>query len=201
MSTSEKSKDTSTDYDINKIKEIQDQYYSTNKKNTFFKNKQKIDCANYICNYIPIEYLISQTVFVAPNTNEVYIDYTIFKLFANPENYKTIVKKIVDYAEDRVGLYNNFQIHMNLDSLTVSAVERYKDAIKFFVEHCISSQTDYSNKMSHMYIYNPPKCFDHIIKILKPFIETNIYNKIILCDDKTSIEKVTYFTNIRDSSS
>ena len=60
---------------INKIKEIQDDYYSKNKKNTIFKNKQKFECANTVCNVFTIEYLISQALYIIPNTNKIFFDY------------------------------------------------------------------------------------------------------------------------------
>jgi CRAL/TRIO domain len=199
MSSSEKSCNSTEEFDINKIKEIQDKYYSTNKKNMFFKKKQKVECANYVCNYIPIEYLLSQTIFIVYDTNKVYIDYTIFKLFANPDNFKYIVTYIVNVVQQCMDIHENFQIHINLDTFSVSAVERYKEIIKFFVEHCISSQTQYSEKMQHMFIYNTPKSFDNIIKILKPFIDNKVYNKFTLCDERISFEQIEQFKKIRDN--
>lgn len=184
---------------VNKIKEIQDDYYSKNKKNTIFKNKQKLDCANAVCNAIPIDYLISQTIYTIPNTNKIFLDYTIFKLFANTDNFNQIIDYIFMAIKNCVESFSTFEIFINLDTFTVSALERYKIVIKDFIDKCVSSNTRYSENIINLYICNVPKTFDAIIKTMKPFIEKQVYEKIKLCDDNTSKEAIAEFHSYRDS--
>ena len=47
-----------------KIKNLQDTYYQNNKKNTFFKNKQKYDCAETITQQVNINTLLQNTIFL-----------------------------------------------------------------------------------------------------------------------------------------
>jgi len=184
---------------VNKIKEIQDNYYSKNKKNTIFKNKQKLDCANAVCNAIPIDYLISQTIYIIPNTDKIFLDYTIFKLFANTDNFNQIIDNIFTEIKNCVESFSTFEIYINLDTFTVSALERYKVVIKDFIDKCISSNTRYSENIINLYICNVPKTFDAIIKTMKPFIEKQVYEKIKLCDDSTSKQAIAEFHSYRDS--
>lgn len=183
---------------IEKVKDFQDNYYSKNKKNMIFKNKQKLDCANAVCSNFSIDYLISQTIYIIPNTNKIFVDYTVFKLFANTDNFSTIVDNIFILLKNRVESFNNFELHINLDTFTISALERYKIVIKDFIDKCISYNTKYTENMNNLYIYNIPKTFDAIIKTLKPFIDIKIYDKIIHCDDTTSEEVIKLFYFHRD---
>jgi hypothetical protein len=184
---------------VNRIKEIQDNYYSKNKKNTIFKNKQKLDCANAVCNAIPIDYLISQTIYIIPNTDKIFLDYTIFKLFANTDNFNQIIDNIFVTIKNCVDSFSTFEIYINLDTFTISALERYKVVIKDFIDKCISSNTRYSENIINLYICNVPKTFDAIIKTMKPFIEKQVYEKIKLWDDSTSKQAIAEFHSYRDS--
>jgi len=179
---------------MDKIKELQEQYYINNKKNVFFKNKQKLDCAALVCGNIPIETLIRNTIYIVPETNKVCVDYTIFKLFATPDNFQKISDYIIVNFQHCIQTYDHFQLHINLESFTISALERYKTIIRYFCDRCMASDTRYSKKMERMYIYHPPKSFDSVVSILKPFIDSSVYDKFILCDN-TSIYKFPSLEN------
>ena len=76
---------------LEEVKEFQDSYYSQNTKKMFLKNSQKIECANKITEKFDIFDLIKKTIYIIPNTNKVYIDYLIYKLYANPNVYNDII--------------------------------------------------------------------------------------------------------------
>jgi hypothetical protein len=173
---------------MDKIKELQEQYYSNNKKNVFFKNKQKLDCASLVCGNIPIETLIRNTIYIVPETNKVCVDYTIFKLFATPENFQQIADYIIGLFQYCIQTHDQFQLHINLESFTISALERYKTIIRYFCDICMASDTRYSKKMEKMFIYHPPKSFNSVVSILKPLIDPSIYDKFILCDNASDYQ-------------
>jgi hypothetical protein len=84
-----------SDPDFSKrINELTSQYYSDNKKNMFFKSNQKMECASVVSNQIGINELIQNTIFLIPDTNSVFMDYTVFKTYATPDNYPKIVNYI-----------------------------------------------------------------------------------------------------------
>ena len=184
---------------VNKIKVLQESYYSKNKKNTFFKKNQKLECATEVCNAFPIEYLISQTLYIIPNTNKIFIDYSIFKLFANKNNFSQFVDNVFIVLERSYKSFENFELYINLESLTVSALERYKEVIKDFIDKCQLYNTKYTDNMKQLYICNVPKTFDAILKGMKPFMEKQVYEKIKLFDDNASKQAIAEFHSYRDS--
>ena len=50
-------------------------YYDSNKKNTFFKKSQKMDCAKEVSQNFSLQQLLDNSVYVVENTNYIYIDY------------------------------------------------------------------------------------------------------------------------------
>jgi hypothetical protein len=165
---------------IEDIEKLQQNYYSKNNKNILFKNKQKLDCAINICNEMNIEDLLNKTIIVIPNTNIIYVDYTIFKLYANPSNYSIVVDRILKTFDFILQTYPNFEPYINLNSFTISAAERYKDLIKLFCDSCLKSTTRYSKLITKMYVLNVPSAFDNVARLLTPFIDVYIRERISL---------------------
>ena len=168
---------------MERMKELQEKYYSEHKKNTFFKNKQKFDCATVVCENIPLETLLGSTIFMVPESNRVCVDYMLFKMFAHPDNYQAIADNIIDKFTERIEECGDFQLHINLNTFTISALERYKVIIKYFCDKCLATHTSFSKKMDKMFIYRPPKSMDTIVSTLKPFIDPDVYGKIVLCKE------------------
>jgi hypothetical protein len=171
---------------INKLTNLRNQYYSDSGKNMFFKNKQKIECASNICNSIGIEQIIDKTIYCLPNSNKVFFDYTIFKMYATPENYNKIVAHALLMCRHSISENGNFEIHINLNSFTVSACERYKDIIQIFCNECLRSNTRYSINLSKLIVYNSPNMIDSISRIILPFIDPMVRNKIMLYNKSES---------------
>jgi len=67
-----------------------------------------------------------------------------------------------------------------LNSFTVSACERYKDIIQIFCNECLRSNTRYSINLSKLVVYNSPNMIDSISRIILPFIDPIVRNKITL---------------------
>jgi hypothetical protein len=176
-----------SDPDFSKrINELTSQYYSDNKKNMFFKSNQKMECASVVSNQIGIDELIQNTIFLIPDTNSVFMDYTVFKTYATPDNYPKIVNYILTLFDYCITNYGNYNAHVNLDTFTISAADRYKDAINLFFINCMSSNSQYSAKLKNMFIYNTPNTFQNISKLLMPFIDPLVKQKIVLYDKKCS---------------
>ena len=171
-----------------RIAELTNQYYSDNKKNTFFKTAQKMDCAATVTNQIGIDELIQKTVYIIPNTNSVFMDYIVFKTYATPENYNKIVNFILTLFDYCITTFGDYIVYVNLESFTVSAAQRYKNVIDLFLRNCMASNTQYSIKIKNMIICNTPNTFQNISKFLTPFIDPNVKTKIVLCDKEESKE-------------
>jgi len=163
---------------LRKIDELRNQYYSQNEKKTLFKKKQKIDCANSIAQNFDINTLIQSTVFIIPQTSHVYFNYPLFKTYATCELYCDIITHTLNILNNCINNYGVFEMHVNLNTFSVSAMERYNDAIRLFCEECLKNKKEYYKKISRMHIYHVPGVFDTISNILDKYINPVIKSKI-----------------------
>lgn len=171
---------------LDNIQRLQNQYYQKDPKNTFFKKYQKTNCASEIATKMDTNELLQKTAYIIPNTNRVWIDYLIFKVYANPGNYTSIIQYLLSLIINVINIYGSFEIHINLDTFSISAAERYKDSIYLFCEECIKLNTQFSNSISNMYIYNTPSVMDRISALFASIISTEVKSKIILINKRDS---------------
>jgi hypothetical protein len=165
---------------LNDLEKFKSQYYSDNKKNTIFKTTQKADLANRVCEQFGLDELFAKTSFIVPNTNKVYINYPALKLFANLSNYESFVNYTQSLFLKCMNQYGNYECHINLESLTVTAVERHKKLIEIFARD--PSQTggiEYTQYLTVAYIYNTPSVIDSITKIISYLLEPELMQKIV----------------------
>jgi len=162
------------------MEKIQQQYYNNNNKNSFFKKSQKIDCATQLCQSpdFHLETAIKNTVFILPDSNRIFFNYGIFKYYGNPENYEVIVNYILSLILLCISKDSGFEFHVNLQSFTISAAERYKPAIQIFITKCLANNTEFSKLLTKMCVYNTPSLINDISRLLKPMMDAAITNKI-----------------------
>lgn len=171
---------------MNKINRLQTDFYSKNGKNVLFKSAQKKECASTIANSMNIDQLINHTVYNINGSNKIYIDYTIFKLYATKDNYLEIIKRILELFQAAIDQYGSFEAHINMNSFTISSYERYKEIIPQFCTKCFNDPTRFSLLLSKMVIYHTPSIFDAIAKLCNSFINENVRNRIVLCNKSES---------------
>lgn len=114
----------------NQIKQIQHTYYNENNKNMFIKTKQKFSCAANVSTNVGIDHLIEQTIYYDDN-NVLCFDYAIFKTYAHPDIYEYFGKHIINMLNYGIDNFNMINININILSLTITALERYKDLIVY----------------------------------------------------------------------
>jgi hypothetical protein len=175
---------------LDQIAKLQDQYYSNHAKNTFFKTNQKMDCANVVSQNYSINDLLNKTAYHLPNTNRVFFDYTVFKTYANPSNYITIIEHVLSLFKYCIENYGSYEAHVYMKTFSISAAERYKDMIKCFWEECFKTKIEYSTKIVVMYIYHTPSMVDSISSLLLPFVEKTVHDRIVMISKKDSDEKL-----------
>lgn len=183
---------------MSRIEKLQADYYADSKKSFFFKKQQKEDCAAFICNGndVKLEEMLSHTVFIIPNTNKVFFDYTIFKTYAIPDNYDSIIKRVLTLFQECISLHGGFEAHVNLATFTISAFERYKAIITKFCEECFKNNTQYSVDLVKFCIYNSPSMIDMISATARPFIDDNVRSKIVLYNKKESEKLIHQLVNL-----
>lgn len=182
---------------LQKIAGLQNDYYKQNAKNTFFKNSQKIKCAEAVTNNIDIDDLLNNCCFHIPNSNKIFFNYQVFKTFAQPENYEIIVNYIINLLINILHNYPNFEVHVSIQSFTVSAAHRYKPCILLFLQKCNDNILEFSDKLSVLNIYYSPSSLESIKPILLPLIPPIVKSKMTIFDKDTSAQKLLETCQIR----
>ena len=173
---------------LSQMEKFKSDFLSNEGKNSFFKKSQKLECAKKMSNAFNLQDMIQKTIFNIPGTNKIVFDYTIFKLYACPENYDQIINYIICVYDFVLLKYPVFEANIILDTFTISAAERYKCVIQQFCNKCMNSQTKYSNVTEKMNIYYTPSMIDSIATILKHFIDKDVSERITLFSKTESPE-------------
>jgi hypothetical protein len=171
---------------VKNMESCKETYYINENKNSFFKKNQKNECAKKVSESFPLDDMINKTIYVIPNTNKIFIDYTIFKLFGVEGNYDNIIEKVLFYYDELMIQYGGYEVHINLQSFSITSAERYKNIISLFYETSNKVNINYTKYLIGMYIYYTPSMMDIISKLLKPFIDPIIISKIIYIQKKES---------------
>lgn len=177
----------SNDNLLNKLENFKKQYYSENTKNTFFKKQQKMDFAQNVKQQFPLEELIAKTMYILPNTNMIYIDYPVFKMYGHPDVYNSVIDYIQVLIDNCLQKYGSYSVHVNLNSFTISAAERYRAIVDLFYAKTVDKYTLYFNTIEHITIYYTPNSISEIIKI---FLPNEILPKLKLINKTESPAKI-----------
>ena len=171
---------------IDQMEEFQNNYYSNQGKNILFKKTQKMDCAKMMSETIDLSAAINQTAYRLPNTNKILFNYNVFKMYANPTNYHQLINQVIKIQAEILKDNATFEAHIILETFTISAAERYKEAIILYCNTCVGASTNYANLMSNMFIYHTPSMFESIATLLRPFVDPIIMKRIVLHPKKDS---------------
>ena len=124
-----------------------------------------------------------------PNTNRIFIEYVVFKTYAHPEIYKNIVNRFIRVLEEIKLKFGNFQVFLNLNTITVSAIERHKNIISMFTDTCIENKLLFSRYLEKCVIYNVPNIIEAVKVVLFPFIMPET-RKLIEFYNKEQTDKI-----------
>ena len=163
---------------IDQMNELKNQYYVENDKNLFFKKKQKMKVASAISEKIDMSQVLAKTIYIIPDTNHVYFDYTLFKLYAHPSNYTLIVSYAVQLVNICVKKYGSYEMHLNLNTFSISALNRYRECIDLYLNESVKSSAEYYNLIACLHIYNTPAVFDTIADMLNKMIHPEVKRKV-----------------------
>ncbi len=163
-----------------KVLDLQNQYYSESKKNMFFKKQQKQQCAASVAGQLNLSDLLKYTIYVIQGTNKIYFDYTVFKTYATPDLFETVVGYFIQLVELCIEKYGWYEMHVNWLSYSVSAHERFKGIYAIHQQKCFESKYGISDSIYALHVYNVPTVINTISGILKPLIDPNIVSKVIL---------------------
>ncbi len=159
-----------------KLFQFREKYYKENKKNTFFKNSQKMACAEEITKTFSVNELLNRGVYM--ENNKIFVDYPLIKTFVNPTIYSNILQHVEYLTGVILSQYEYFEIHLNIQSFTMTAAQRYNELIKAFCNIYLNSQ--YEEKLKHIYIMNPPNIISVLQTMFHPFISESAKDKVIV---------------------
>jgi len=159
------------------IKTKTDEYYTNNKKNTFFKSTQKIELAKTISESIDVnEYLKSVIYIDTDNNNHIFTSFPKLKPIIHPDNNELIVNYLDTLILKVLETYDHYYMHVDIFSLTVSNIHRMKPLIQRILS---TSDTYRTNKLNKTYIYNSPSVIHNLRYILEPMFDSNTLKKVV----------------------
>lgn len=171
-----------------KIKNIKENFTSSSTTLSIFKSTNKLNCAKMVSANIDIQELIKHTIFIIPNTNKIYVDYVLFKSYAHDQIYDILIQYVIHLFNICIESHNSFEIHIDLNTFSISAAQRYKQAIQKFCSECLSNHADMMSYLNTFRIYNTPSMIDSISAIFRPFISDHIKNKVEFVNRKDSAD-------------
>jgi hypothetical protein len=171
-----------------KISNIKELFLKSSSGNfSLFRSTNKLNCAKMVSSNIDIQDLIKHTTFIIPNTNKIYIDYLLFKSYAHDQVYDVLIQYVIHLFNVCIESHNSFEIHIDLNTFSISAAQRYKPAIQILCNECLSRETSLMSHLTIFRIYNTPYMIDSISAIFRPFISDQIKSKVEFVNRKDSI--------------
>jgi hypothetical protein len=113
--------------------------------------------------------------------NSVFLNYSYFKYFGTKETYAIVLNYILHKLDTIISEHNDFIVHTNIKSLTVSEIDKHKS----FIQNISATMNEkYPNKLCKCYIYNAPFIFSQIMNIISIFVDKETQKKIVLVQHK-----------------
>lgn len=112
------------------------------------------------------------------NDNNIIINHTYFKLYSknNQETY-IILNYLIEQIERVLINYQDFNIHLNIKSLTLVELDKHKNLIAMM---SLLLKQKFPDKLNNCYIYDAPFIFSSLFSIISSFIDKDTQKKIQL---------------------
>jgi hypothetical protein len=162
------------------IANLQAKYYSETSKNKIFKNSQKLDCANSVVQNMDLKVLFSSCIYILPNKNVIFIDYPKLKTFVCPEIYHHVTDYSINLANQCIAKYQVFSLHINMQSFTITAAQRYKELIELYCNTCLHKDSQFQSQLQFIHLYNYPSIIPVLHKMFAHFVDDSARGKLVL---------------------
>ena len=163
---------------LDKIDSLKNNYYTENKKNTFFKNNQKFDCANIIVQQMNKTDLFNSIIKI--DENRLLFNYTMFKTIIHPAIYIDFIHFIFQQNDTILQTHSMYDVIVDFKGLTMTGVERYKGFVTLLSNEGQRNGKNFLQKMGQVRIINPPFMISNIGKILLPLMDQVVRDKIVI---------------------
>lgn len=179
----------------NKINALKEEFYSNNKKNTFFKNKQKLEYAKTVSNNIDLETLLKSTFLTSDKINVILFQYPIFKNYANYDNIMSILQYFVNLVNDKISKFNEYSLFANLDTYSATAHERFKGMYTMLFELDNKNSVIFNNKLHSLIVFNSPHILSSLNSFFSSYVTNDVINKVTLVSKKDTEDRVEKLIN------
>jgi|688.fasta_scaffold121669_3 hypothetical protein len=107
----------------------------------------------------------------------IIIEFKFFKYFSMPSTHDLITSHMDQITNEIVSKYNNFNVHLNLQSFSIADADKHSTYIRSIASFFANK---YPDKLNKCYIYNASFFFETILKIINTFIDKDTLKKIVL---------------------
>jgi hypothetical protein len=187
---------TESDELLDRINKLRNEYASDNKKGLFSSKQYKFECANAVLKTIDLDTLLNSTLTILPNSYHLFFDYNVFKTFAVPELYDTIMQYSISKISHCINTYGTYEMHVNLNTFSVSAFQRYRPIIELYSHECNTNHKEFHEKIKTMHIYNVPSTVETISQLIGPILPPLVRQKVIKYDKSASEKPLQTITEI-----
>lgn len=110
--------------------------------------------------------------------NAIIFDYPTFKSFARAEMYADFTEYILSLIQKCIIQHGSFEMHLNLQTFSMTAAQRYSEMIRMFCRQCLRCETEFSQLLTKMYVYNSPRVLGSISACFVGFVDDHVRSKI-----------------------
>jgi hypothetical protein len=184
---------------LESLGKIKDDFYSNESKNLIFKKDQKNRISNAILQEYNLDVLLSNTIYRIGDTNRIFVDYNVFKMYVNESIESHVVDYLINKMLECVRLFGAFEIHIDLNGFTVSGLERYKLSLQMFYMKCCSKSeeaaVEFEKSLIKLCIYNTPSIMNSINQLFRNMISSETKGKIFYFTKAESKNKLEALLN------
>ena len=119
---------------------------------------------------------IKTIVHIIPNSNKIYIDYQLFKQYANPSNYNILINEFASTINKIKESYKMYEIHVNLFKFTSKSMKDYYS----FSQLLYNMQACDMNDVICLVAYNVSLLVNSISQLFVKYVGAEFKNKLIL---------------------
>jgi hypothetical protein len=111
--------------------------------------------------------IFSKSAYIIPHKNHLFIDYPNFKQFHSSNLSDEYVYYLMNLINECLQYYSCFEIHINMQSFTITAAQKYKGMIYKFLQ--LTTVPELMNRLTGIYLYKIPKMIDGIVQFFSAF--------------------------------
>ena len=179
---------------LDELNQAKTDFYAENGgKNKIFKKEQKLQLARSISENFVLQRLLSESMYLVPGTNHVYIRYEIIKHYATLDIVDELYNYITSIYDECIVKYGGFYIDSDLNTISISGVERLKPFILAICEKFNREAEQkgfyYANYIINMNFYYVPSFANSLVQMLRPYMSKgNLSEKLTFYSKQESPE-------------